>query len=103
MENGEAIIKEHLKNRIFDRALGCVYGAFIGDALGSYCEFEKNISDNKMNDVMQMPGGGTFGTAPGQLTDDSELALHLGMGLNAYDSQRTLKEQHSSLLKKIAE
>jgi len=62
-----------------------VYGAFIGDALGSYCEFESGISDEKMDKVMKMPGGGTFGTAPGQVTDDSEMALHLGTGLNSYD------------------
>lgn len=28
-----------------------------------------------------MPGGGTFPTIPGQLTDDSELALSLSYGL----------------------
>lgn len=41
-----------MKNPVFDRALGCVYGAFIGDALGSYCEFEKEISNKRMKDVM---------------------------------------------------
>lgn len=35
---------------------------------------------------MEMPGGGTWNIYPGQLTDDSELALSLGFGLCSYNS-----------------
>ena len=51
-------------NTDFDkRARGCIYGAFIGDALGSYREFEAKAdspSDSSMNTAMKMPGGGPF-------------------------------------------
>jgi hypothetical protein len=41
---------------------------------------------------MEMRGGGTFhGLIPGQVTDDSELALHMGYGLTeAYDPKTPL-------------
>ena len=38
-----------------------------------------------MKKVMTMPGGGTFDTVAGQVTDDSEMALHLLEALKAYD------------------
>ena len=38
---------------------------------------------------MQMPGGGVLGVGPGQITDDSEMALCLARGLIAgEDSQQ---------------
>ena len=37
MVNGEEEIRKLLDDSAFNNALGCVYGAFIGDALGSYC------------------------------------------------------------------
>ncbi|KRX11225.1 ADP-ribosylation/Crystallin J1 [Pseudocohnilembus persalinus] len=64
------------------RAYGCIAGAFIGDSLGSYCEFENDIDEKVLSDViMKQPGGGTFNLNPGQLTDDSEVALSLAYGL----------------------
>jgi len=33
-----------LKNERLDRALGCMFGAFIGDALGAFLEFNNNIN-----------------------------------------------------------
>ena len=59
-----------------DRSFGSMIGAFIGDSLGSYLEF--NMGPQKEQDViegMKMPGQGTWGLAPGQITDDSELAM----------------------------
>jgi ADP-ribosyl-[dinitrogen reductase] hydrolase len=57
--------------------MGGIFGQLIGDALGSYVEFEKDISYETMKKVLEMPGGGTFATAPGQVTDDSEMAIAL--------------------------
>lgn len=57
-------------------SLGCVLGAFIGDSLGSYLEFKTGIFDeSQINAGMVMSGGGHWGLAPGQVTDDSELAM----------------------------
>ena len=51
-------------------------GAFIGDSLGSYLEFKQGVQkEEKVDEGMKMPGGGTWGLAPGQVTDDSELAM----------------------------
>lgn len=57
-----------------------------GDALGSYCEFANYVNESTIETLIQMPGGGTFSTYPGQVTDDSEMALHLLEGLLQYDS-----------------
>lgn len=32
-----------------DRALGCLFGSFIGDALGAFLEFQQNIDDSLLN------------------------------------------------------
>lgn len=61
-----------------DKAYGAILGAFIGDSCGSYHEFSKRqLNDNEMNECMMMPGGGPHKVAPGQVTNDSELALCL--------------------------
>ena len=59
-------------------------GAFIGDSIGSYLEFKRGtqqISDAKK--ALQMPGGGYWRLQPGQITDDSELAMCQLRGLLA--------------------
>ena len=64
-----------------DNFYGLIYGQCIGDALGSRYEFltseevkEKLQSDLK-NGVLDILGNGFFKTEPGQITDDSEMAL----------------------------
>jgi ADP-ribosylglycohydrolase len=49
-----------------------------------------------------MPGGGPFMLQPGQITDDSELALHMLAGLLAYDNKISLDKQLHTLLVSIA-
>ena len=49
------------KNVFEDRAFGCICGAFIADACGSYVEFANSeLSEEKMDECMRMPGGGVF-------------------------------------------
>jgi ADP-ribosylglycohydrolase len=36
-----------------------------------------------MEECMKMPGGGPFNLSPGQITDDSELAMCMMQGINA--------------------
>ncbi|CAG9318111.1 unnamed protein product [Blepharisma stoltei] len=64
-----------------DLALGSVFGAFIGDALGSYIEFKKHINTKLLKETLEMNGGGPFQLGPGQVTDDSELAMCMLRGL----------------------
>jgi ADP-ribosylglycohydrolase len=47
--------------------MGCVLGAFVGDASGAVLEFigQKNITKNSVSDAMKMPGGGVFKVGPG--------------------------------------
>lgn len=59
-----------------------MFGAFIGDSCGSANEFNKKIeTDEKMDIIMTMPGEGPWDLDPGQITDDSELALCLMQGI----------------------
>ena len=59
-------------------------GAFIGDSIGAYLEFETGTQDElNIDKWMQMPGGGCWGLRPGQITDDSELAMCQLRGLLA--------------------
>jgi ADP-ribosylglycohydrolase len=84
MNKSEAIkltIPQEIDNDFTRRAYGCIMGAFIGDSIGSYLEFKKDIPEHLLNVAMKMPGGGPFQVAPGQVTDDSELALMLGYAL----------------------
>ena len=61
-------------------ALGCVFGAFIGDALGSAVEFQRTVSPSDLIRALSM-NGGIFGNGPGQVTDDSELAMCILNGI----------------------
>lgn len=67
-----------------DAALGCLLGACTGDAAGATLEFLGRVpTPADARRAMTMPGGGCFNVAPGQITDDSELALCLAHGLIA--------------------
>ncbi len=58
--------------------LGSLIGGWVGDASGAPLEFyHKEITDEKVNKVMKMCGGGVLQVGPGQITDDSELELSL--------------------------
>ena len=51
--------------------LSCIYGAFLGDSMGSFCEFTKPSKDNHL-----LIFGNVFKIfAPGEVTDDSEMAI----------------------------
>jgi ADP-ribosyl-[dinitrogen reductase] hydrolase len=56
------------------RAIGCLLGLAIGDALGSTLEFSARDSQPIVRDLI---GGGPFGLSPGQWTDDTSMALCL--------------------------
>ena len=59
-------------------------GAFAGDSIGSYLEFERGKQGAAaVSRALTMPGGGCWQLAPGQITDDSELAMCQLKGLLA--------------------
>jgi ADP-ribosyl-[dinitrogen reductase] hydrolase len=60
------------------RHLGCLLGLACGDAVGTTVEFEARGSFPPVTD---MTGGGPFGLAPGQWTDDTSMALCLAESL----------------------
>ena len=57
-----------------DRAGGALLGLAVGDALGTTLEFSLRDSEPRVSDMV---GGGPFGLAPGEWTDDTSMALCL--------------------------
>jgi ADP-ribosylglycohydrolase len=60
-----------LSESIIDRAVGAVLGSAAGDALGAGYEFTNPALDQEI----AMVGGGGFGWAPGEWTDDTQMAV----------------------------
>lgn len=66
-----------------EAALGCLIGACVGDAAGATLEFlGRRPAPAEVDKAMQMLGGGAWGVAPGQVTDDGELTLSLARALS---------------------
>lgn len=62
----------------WERAFGAFLGVLCGDAAGATLEFTPvKITAEMARRAMHMPGGGNWRVGPGQITDDSELALSL--------------------------
>lgn len=73
-----------IPQNLSDAAQGCLLGACVGDAAGAVLEFmEPAPSQADVEWAMTMPGGGVWGVAPGQITDDCELMLCLAQALAA--------------------
>ncbi len=61
-----------------DRALGCLLGLAVGDAVGTTLEFAPRDAGPPLTDMV---GGGPFGLEPGVWTDDTSMALCLADSL----------------------
>lgn len=69
-------------NTIRNLAQGCLLGALIGDAAGSRLEFlGRKPTQADVAEALAIKGGGVFGLAPGQITDDGEMTLALARSL----------------------
>jgi len=88
-----------------NRARGCFIGQLVGDALGSQVEFlsSKQIWNYYPNGIRKISTSLSWDTLPGQITDDSEMALALARTLiktKKYDQHATqqayLKWLHSN-------
>jgi ADP-ribosylglycohydrolase len=62
----------HLDERTLDRAAGVLLGAAAGDALGVPYEFAKPLSDQQKPEMI---GGGLGPFAPGEYSDDTQMAV----------------------------
>lgn len=69
------------------RALGCLFGSAVGDAVGATLEFCRRDSVPPLNDLV---GGGPFHLQAGQWTDDTAMALALGESLCECDGLNLL-------------
>jgi ADP-ribosyl-[dinitrogen reductase] hydrolase len=65
---------------IRDRAVGCLLGLAVGDAVGTTLEFKARDSYAPLTDMV---GGGSFGLRPGEWTDDTAMALALNRYMGA--------------------
>jgi ADP-ribosylglycohydrolase len=65
---------------IHQRAIGCLCGLAIGDALGTLCEFERHSSAKRLVD-RALSKTGHFSIKSSQITDDTEMSLALARSL----------------------
>ena len=65
---------------IADRAMGCLLGLAVGDAVGTTLEFSARDAGQPLTDMV---GGGPFHLEAGQWTDDTSMALCLADSLIA--------------------
>jgi ADP-ribosylglycohydrolase len=82
-----------LTERELDRGRGAWLGQIVGDALGTTVEFRpaSSIEREYPNGLREIVGGGPFRVLPGQVTDDTELALALARSIiehGGYDADR---------------
>lgn len=78
------------------RALGALYGQATGDALGTTLEFKGESECRRLypEGLREIVGGGAFRVVPGQVTDDTEMAMALAGSLGregCYDSTKVFE------------
>lgn len=74
-----------------DNIKGAIWGILVGDSLGTRYEFMESSEaksqlekDLKLNNKLQLLGGGPFNLKPGQISDDSEMTLCLLLSIITY-------------------
>lgn len=91
MTGREAETTEQQEAAMRHRALGAVIGSAVGDALGAPFEFgpagqySKRFPAPVLGGIGEMTGGGGFGWAPGEFTDDTQMAVVQAMSILAND------------------
>ena len=60
---------------------GALWGGVLGDVIGSYLQFDKDVTPLKISQAFKIIGGGKHHLEPGQPTDDTELNLSIIKGL----------------------
>ena len=72
------VLPSTTEESIRDRAVGAFLGLAVGDAVGTTLEFERRDAQQRVEDMV---GGGPFGLAAGEWTDDTTMALALAESL----------------------
>lgn len=85
------IIKNIIPDSFRDKAFGSIIGAFIGDACGALAP--KRPSDSEVKQCMKMVGGGPNKLGPGQVSDQSEMAMCTIWGLLETNSGKSINEE----------
>ena len=77
--------KDLKENKDIYIMLSSIYGAFLGDSMGCGAEF---MPKDKNNHLLIYRKDGKF--KPGQVTDDSEMAMSLAYGIISENNKKTL-------------
>ena len=80
-QNVKTLIKHLYKipeNSDLYKSFSCIFGSFLGDSLGSFCEFKP---PNRNNYQKINAGTNVFGSEKGMATDDSEMAMSLAYAI----------------------
>jgi ADP-ribosyl-[dinitrogen reductase] hydrolase len=82
------ILKECYLQSVKDKALSCLLGSAVGDALFAPVEFmtPEAIKAKYGGPLREMVGGGWLNVRPGQHTDDTEMALCLARSIACYQN-----------------
>jgi len=85
---------EHIS--LEERAMGAYFGLAVGDALGATVEFlTKSEIAAKYGTHCRMIGGGWLKLKPGEVTDDTQMSLHMGRGImqaDGWDAQAVCEQ-----------
>ena len=77
-----AALREHRADEVHERALGAYLGFAVGDALGATVAFMTPVEIQHAYGMHRdMVGGGWLKLKPGQVTDNTQMALALGQSL----------------------
>ena len=91
-KENQKIIIDYIKNQIkpdqtIYKILSCIFGSFLGDALGAFCEFHVSSKDNSKKIFQELP---VFGQLQGQITDDSEMAMSFAYAMMDNPNKETI-------------
>ena len=83
------IIKNKKENEDLYIILSTIYGAFLADSMGSFCEF-KSFNKNNHLSIFNINSNRIF--KPGQVTDDSEMAMSQAYAIMDNSNYKTLNK-----------
>ncbi len=85
-----SIIENKNTNKDIYITLSCIYGAFLADSMGSFCEFSSFNKNNHLS-IFDKKTPRIF--KPGQITDDSEMAMSQAFAIMDNSNYNQINEQ----------